>query len=104
MRPLEDLGCPSRHNSALQADGSLRADYMNRLQRVLDKADELGMVVILGLFYFGQDERLKDEEAVQRGVDNALDWLFDQGYRNVLIEVNNEAGRADVLRLFECSG
>jgi hypothetical protein len=62
----------------------------NRLRRVLDKADELGMVVILGLFYFGQDERLKDEEAVKRGVDNALDWLFDQGYCNVLIEVNNE--------------
>src|SRR5262249_907078 len=42
------------HNSALKEDGSLRADYMNRLQGVLDQADELGMVVILGLFYFGQ--------------------------------------------------
>jgi len=78
------------HNSALKENGSLRADYMSRLRSVLDKADELGMVVILGLFYFGQDERVKDEEAVQRGVDNAIDWLFDQGYRNVLIEVNNE--------------
>ncbi len=78
------------HNSALKEDGSLRADYLDRLRRVLDRADELGMVVILGLFYFGQDERLKDEEAVKRGVDNALDWLFDRGYRNVLIEVNNE--------------
>jgi hypothetical protein len=78
------------HNSALKEDGRLRADYMNRLQGVLDKADELGMVVILGLFYFGQDERLQDEEAVKRSVDNALDWLFDHGYRNVLIEVNNE--------------
>jgi hypothetical protein len=78
------------HNSALKEGGGLRADYLNRLRGVLDKADELGMVVILGLFYFGQDERLKDEVAVQRGVDNALDWLFKQGYRNVLIEVNNE--------------
>ena len=25
-----------------------------------------------------------------RGVDNAVDWLLDKGYRNVLIEVNNE--------------
>jgi hypothetical protein len=78
------------HNSALKENGGLRADYMNRLQRVLDQADELGFVVILGLFYFGQDERLKDEEAIQRGVDNAVDWLFDKGYRNVVIEVNNE--------------
>ncbi len=36
-------------------------------RRILDRADELGMVVILGLFYFGQDERLKDEAAVKRG-------------------------------------
>lgn len=78
------------HNSAITAEGSLRPDYMARLEKVLDKADELGMVVILGLFYFGQDERLKDEEAVKRAVDNTLDWLTQKGYRNVLIEVNNE--------------
>ena len=78
------------HNSALKEDGSLRADYLNRLERLLDQADKLGMVVILGLFYFGQDERIKNEEAVKGGVDNTIDWLFDKGYRNVLIEVNNE--------------
>lgn len=78
------------HNSAFKEDGSLRPEYLARLEKVLDKADELGMVVILGLFYFGQDERLKDEEAVKRGVDNALDWLTEKGYRNVLVEVNNE--------------
>ena len=78
------------HNSAFTADGSLRKEYLARLEKVLDKADELGMVVILGVFYFGQDERLKDEDAVKKGVDNALDWLAEKGYRNVLIEINNE--------------
>jgi hypothetical protein len=78
------------HNSAFTAGGALRPAYLKRLEKVLDRADELGLVVILGLFYFGQDERLKDEAAVQRGIDNALDWLFERGYRNVLIEVNNE--------------
>ena len=78
------------HNSAFEADGRLRPDYLGRLQRVLDKADELGMVVILGLYYFGQDERLKDEAAVIAGVDNAVTWVFKNGYRNVLIEINNE--------------
>src|SRR6476659_2412096 len=52
------------HNSAIEADGTLRADYLGRLERILDRADELGMVPILGYFYFGQDERLKDEAAV----------------------------------------
>jgi hypothetical protein len=78
------------HNSALTADGGLRPEYMKRLGTILDRADELGMVVILGLFYFGQDERLTDEPAVKRGVDGALDWLFERVHRNVLIEVNNE--------------
>jgi hypothetical protein len=82
------------HNSAFKADGSLRNDYLARLERILDKADELGMVVILGLFYFGQDERLKDEQAVKRGVDNAVDWVLQRGYGNVVIEVNNECNVA----------
>jgi hypothetical protein len=78
------------HNSAFEADGSLRQDYLARLDRILDQADRLGMVVILGYFYFGQDERLKNEAAVLRATDHATQWLFERGYRNVLIEINNE--------------
>ena len=78
------------HNSAFEADGSLRTDYLARLERILDRADELGMVVILGYFYFGQDERLTNEAAVVRAVDNATNWLLDGGWRNVIVEVNNE--------------
>jgi hypothetical protein len=78
------------HNSALTETGALRPEYLKRLERILDKADDLGMVVILEIFYFGQDERLKDETAVVRGLDNAVAWVLERGYRNVLIEVNNE--------------
>ena len=78
------------HNSAIEADGSLRSDYLTRLGRILDRADDLGIVVILGYFYFGQDQRLKDEAAVISAVDNATRWLFDKGYRHVLVEINNE--------------
>lgn len=77
-------------NSAFAADGSLRPEYLARLTRILDEADRLGMVVILGYFYFGQDERLTDEAAVLRAVDTATAWVLDHGYTNVLIEVNNE--------------
>ncbi len=77
-------------NSAFNPDGSLREDYMNRLERILNRADELGMIPILGLFYFGQDENLEDDEAVKRAVDNAIHWVLDKDYRNVIIEIANE--------------
>src|SRR5262249_41441299 len=78
------------HNSALNEDGSLDEKYMARLARVIDKADGLGMVVILGIYYFGQDERLKDEAAVIAGVDATVDWVAAKKYSNVLIEINKE--------------
>jgi hypothetical protein len=78
------------NNSAFREDGTLRPEYMSRLETILDKADELGMVPILGLFYFGQDERLADEKAIINGVNNVVDWLFDKKYRNILIEIDNE--------------
>ncbi|MBD2755878.1 hypothetical protein IC230_23450 [Spirosoma sp. BT704] len=77
-------------NSAFNPNGSWNPDYWNRLRRILNKADELGMVAIIGLFYFGQDQYLTDEAAVIRAVDNTIDWLAEGGYRNVLIEINNE--------------
>lgn len=78
------------HNSAFEANGSLRPEYMARLKRILDRADEIGMVAIVGYFYFGQDERLTDEAAVLKATDNATHWLLEGNWRNVLVEINNE--------------
>lgn len=90
-------GCPYGYcnnfpwdNSAFAPDGSLRAAFMQRAERILDRADELGMVVILGLFYFGEDQLLENEEAVQRAVNNAINWVLQKNYTHVLIEINNE--------------
>jgi hypothetical protein len=77
-------------NSAFDSKGELKADYMKRLEKILDRANNKGMVVILGIFYFGQDEVLSDETAVINAVDNTIEWLFAKNYRNILIEVDNE--------------
>jgi len=77
-------------NSAIDEQGNLRMPYMKRLEKILDKADKLKMVVILGYFYQGQEHLLKDEQAVIRGVDNITNWILDKGYKNILIEINNE--------------
>lgn len=90
-------GCPYGYcrtqpwdNSAFASDGSLRQSFMDRLELILDRADELGMVPIVGYFYFGQDENLVDEEAIKKAVVNATEWILEKGYTNVIIEINNE--------------
>lgn len=77
-------------NSAFDSNGELKPAYLDRLKLILDKADELNMVVILGYFYFGQDQVLENETAVLNAVDNITNWILDSGYKNLLIEINNE--------------
>jgi hypothetical protein len=76
--------------SAYRANGSLKPAWLERLERVIRACDRQGVVVILGLFYFGQDERLEDEQAVIRGADRVTDWLLRKRFTNVLMEVGNE--------------
>lgn len=90
-------GCPEGYckiqpwiNSALTVYGDLRPIYVERFERILAKLDELGMVAIVSIYYFGQDERLLDEESVKRGVDNTVKWLLEGGHTNVILEVANE--------------
>jgi hypothetical protein len=78
------------HNTAFNADGSLRPDYLGRLGPILDRANQLGMVPIVGYFYFGQDQRLENDAAVRRAVREATTWLLKKGYRNILVEIANE--------------
>lgn len=77
-------------NTGIDPEGNLRPEYMARLTRILNRADELGMVAIVGYFYFGQDQHVKDEAAVKRAVANATNWLLGRDYRNILVEINNE--------------
>jgi hypothetical protein len=72
------------------AEGVLRPEFADRMRRVLDALDKQGMVAILGYFYFGQDQQLRDEAAVLRATDEATRWVLEGGWRNVLVEVNNE--------------
>ncbi len=78
------------HNSGWTEEGELRPEYEDRLRRVISRADELGLVVILGLFYFGQDERLREGASVRKALDGGVRWVLQNGFTNVLIEVNNE--------------
>jgi hypothetical protein len=79
-------------NSAYRPDGSLRPEYLARVARVIRACNREGMVVILGCFYQRQDQVLRDEAAVRHGLRNAVRWVREEGFRNVLLEIANEFG------------
>jgi hypothetical protein len=93
-------------NAAFSPEGEPDTAYLDRLGRILDKADELHMAPIVGLFYFGQDNRLHDETAVVRAVESVTDWLLSRGDRHVLVEIGNEVDvghyTRDIIKAHRC--
>ncbi|KPJ60987.1 MAG: hypothetical protein AMS15_06205 [Planctomycetes bacterium DG_23] len=81
-------------NSTFKRDGRVKEPFLKRMAKVLQRADELGMVAIVGYFYFLQDGLLGDEEAVIRATENATNWLLGTGHKNILVEINNECNVA----------
>ncbi len=90
------------HNSAFNADGSLRPSPLARIAAVIDAADREGAVVILGLFYQRQHGRaptdlpraLAGREAIRAAVVHAVRWVRERGWTNVVIEIANEYAHA----------
>ena len=79
-------------NNGFTTDGLLKQAYADRLAKVLKRADELGMVVIAGIFYRVFAHKMKNEQAVWDAARNALNFLHQAGHKNLLIEVANESG------------
>ncbi|MFP3897166.1 MAG: hypothetical protein ACLFV5_10085 [Anaerolineales bacterium] len=77
-------------NNGFTPQGHLKAAYAGRMARVLERADELGMVVIVGFFYWVFLRQMEGEEAVWRAAHETLEFLEGTGHRNVLIELANE--------------
>ncbi len=92
-------GYSQRHqpwnNSAIDPQGELRPEFMERVARVIECADREGMVIILGLYYFGQELYLEDEAAIMQGIKNSVTWVLERGYTNVMIEIANECNFYD---------
>ncbi len=87
-------GYEGARNSAFLEDGSLDGAYLSRVERVIEKADQLGATIILSLFYQRQDEVLRNEQAVRKGVTEVVSWVKRKGYRNLILEIANEYGHS----------
>ncbi|MBX2842240.1 MAG: glycoside hydrolase family 5 protein [Flammeovirgaceae bacterium] len=77
-------------NSAFKPNGSLKSAYMDRVSHLIKVCDIQGMVIILGCFYQRQDQILRDSTAVKVGLVNVLEWISDNNFTNVVLEIANE--------------
>lgn len=78
-------------NNAFSPDGmTIDIAYLTRMKRIIEAADNIGMVVIVSLFYGHQVRHLDDDRAVIEAVKTASNWLRDEGFSNVILEIANE--------------
>ena len=79
------------NNNPFAPDGTfIDPGYLERLKKLIAAADQQGMLVIVSMFYMGQIHRLQGNEAVMRVVKKVSNWLRDQKFTNVIIEIANE--------------
>jgi hypothetical protein len=89
----EKITLQPHNNSGFDEQGNLKPAYAERLRRVVAEADRLGMVAIVGFFYFGSNERIRiapDDRYVKEAIRQGCRLLKELPHRNVLIEINNE--------------
>lgn len=64
------------------------------MERILREADARGMVVLVGALYWSTSEAKHDhwtQADVERAIANTVAWLRARGFRNVLVDIDDEA-------------
>ena len=83
-------------SSTFNPNGSMRPAFTDRLKRVLDAMTDLGIVPIVGIFYFRQEQILTDEAAVKTAINNSIAFLAPWR-EQIVVEVMNEANNGQVI-------
>ena len=74
-------------------DASLNSVYADRLAKIIEAADDLGMVVLVGCLYWSTSDAKWDswtQDEANLAVANTVQWLKDKKYKNVFVDVDNE--------------
>ncbi len=80
-------------NSAFEADGSLREDYLERVKRVIKIADKNSAVIILSCLYQRQNSHLSAlnlKDDIRNAIVNTVKWIKDNDFKNIVLEISNE--------------
>lgn len=89
------MGSRFSNTKGYRPDATLDPAHAARLARIIEAADARGMVVLVGCLYWGTStakvglEHWTQADANQ-AVRNTVRWLKERGYRNVLVDPDNE--------------
>ncbi len=89
--PVLTIKNSSIDNNPFSEEGSaIDPAYLERLDLIIRAADAIGMVVIVSILYEGQINRLKAPKAIRNTVKTTCNYLRNNHYTNVIVEVANE--------------
>ena len=77
-------------------DASLDPVYAARMGRLIEAADELGMIVLVGCLYWSESRAKEDlvgtwkQADANQAVANTVKWLSEHDYRNIFVDPDNE--------------
>jgi hypothetical protein len=80
-------------NTAFNSGGSLREEYLERIEKVIKACGENHAVVILSCFYQRQHSHfsaLTGKESIKIALKNTVEWISEKKFTNVVLEVSNE--------------
>ncbi len=80
-------------NTAFNADGSIREEYLQRVEKVIRACDANHATVILSCFYQRQHSHssaLTGKKSIMKALENTVNWVTEKKFTNVLLEVSNE--------------
>ena len=79
----------SHASSALNSDGSLDYDYLANLGDIIKSAGNLGFIVFVNILNSSCEHIFQDEFAVVTGIFNAVGWLEEKNFPNVLVNITD---------------
>lgn len=76
-------------SSALKSDGSLDYGYLENVETIIKSADNLGLAVLINILSSSCEDIFEDEFAVVNGIFNAIGWLLEKKFSNILVNITD---------------
>lgn len=81
----------SINTNTFSSDGRIiEESHKERLLKIIDACDKIGMIVIVSCLYEGQSSRFDNEYGLVSAIRSTCEFLSDTEYTNIMIEVANE--------------